>query len=323
MRRRDFITLLGGTAAAWPLTARAQQPAMPVIGFLSGSAAADRAQAVTAFREGIKEAGFVDGISVRFEFRWAELQYDRLPALAADLVQQKVAVIVSSGTVNSALAAKAATATIPIVFVNGSDPIEAGLVQRLNRPSGNITGISTVSRELDTKKLDLLRKLIPDLQAVGLLVNPSNPNTFSEVGQMQSLASAGGLRLEVIPVRTESELDAAFMTMVQRKVDAFLLTVDAIFGDLGSQIAALEVRYKLPGIGALRAPGLIGYGASSEDAHRQAARYVGRILKGEKPGDLPVLQPIKFGLVINQKIAKTIGLTVPDTLLALADEVIE
>jgi putative ABC transport system substrate-binding protein len=243
--------------------------------------------------------------------------------LAADLAQQKVAVIVSSGAVNSTLAAKGATGTIPIVFVNGSDPIEAGLVPRLNRPGGNITGVTTFSRELDAKKLDLLRKLIPDLKTIGLLVNPVNPNTFSEVGQMQSLASAGGWRLEVIPVRTESDLDAAFGTMAQHKVDAFLMTVDAIFGDLGNQIAALEVRHALPGIGALRSPGLIGYGASNLDAHRQAASYVGRILKGEKPGDLPVMQPTKFELVINQKMANALGLTVPVTLLAIADEVIE
>jgi putative ABC transport system substrate-binding protein len=322
LKRREFLTLVGG-AAAWPLAAHAQQPAIPVIGFLSGSSANDRTQAVTAFRESLKGAGFVDGANVRIEFRWADLRYDRLPALAADLVQQNVALIVSSGAVNSALAAKGATATIPILFVTGSDPIEAGLVPRLNRPGGNVTGVTTFSRELEPKKLDLLRKLIPDLKAIGLLVNPVNPNTFSEVGQMQSLASAGGWRLEVIPVRTESDLNAAFATMAQQKIDAFLMSVDAIFGDLGNQIAALEVRHALPGIGALRSPGLIGYGASNVDAYRQAASYVGRILKGEKPGDLPVLQPTKFELVINLKTAKALGLTVAPTLLAISDEVIE
>jgi putative ABC transport system substrate-binding protein len=323
MKRREFITLLGG-AAAWPLAARAQQPAMPVIGFLSGSSATDRTQLITAFREGLKEGSFFDGANVRIEFRWADLQYDRLPALAGDLVQQKVAIIVTSGAVNSTLAAKAATATIPIVFVHGSDPIEAGLVPRLNRPGGNITGVTNFARELEAKKLDLLRQLVPNLKAIGLLVNPRNPNTFSEVGEMQSLASAGGWRLEVIPIRTESELEAAFATMAQHRVDAFLLTVDAIFGDLGKQIAALAVRYALPGVGPLSGGGgVIGYGASNVDAHRQAGIYVGRILKGEKPADLPVLQPTKFGLVINLKMAKALGLSVPDTLLALADEVIE
>jgi putative ABC transport system substrate-binding protein len=205
--RREFMTLLGGAAAVWPLAVRAQQAAVPVIGFLSSSSASDRTQLVTAFREGLKEAGFADGTNVRIEFRWADLQYDRLPALAADLVQQKVAVIFSSGAVNGTLAAKAATATIPIVFLHGSDPIEAGLVPRLNRPGGNITGVTNFARELEAKKLDLLLKLVPSARAIGLLVNPVNPNTFSEVGQMQSLASAGGWRLEVIPVHSESELE--------------------------------------------------------------------------------------------------------------------
>jgi putative ABC transport system substrate-binding protein len=235
-------------------------------------------------------------------------------------VRQKVAVIASTGAVNSTLAAKAATATIPIVFMHGSDPIEAGLVPRLNRPGGNITGVTNFGRELETKKMELLRKLMPDLKAVGLLVNSSNPNTFSEVGQMQSLASAGGWRLEVIPVRSESDLDAAFATMAQRKVDAFLLTVDAIFGDLGERIAALVMRYALPGIGGLGNNGVvIGYGSSTPESARLGGIYVSRILKGEKPGDLPVLQPTKFELVINQKMAKALGLTVPLTLLAIAD----
>jgi putative ABC transport system substrate-binding protein len=322
MMRREFITFLGG-AAAWPFAAQAQQPALPVVGFLSSGFAADRIPLVAAFRGGLKESGFDDGVNVRIDFRWADLHYDRLPALAAGLVQQKVAVIVSSGAVNATLAAKAATATIPIVFVHGSDPIEAGLVPRLNRPGGNVTGVSTFSRELETKKLDLLRKLLPELKAIGLLVNPSNPNTFSEIGQMQSLAGTDGWRLEVIPVRAESELDAAFATMVERKVDAFLVTVDALFGDRSEQIAALQLRYRLPGIGAPRVSGLISYGASALETYRQPGIYVGRILKGEKPADLPVLQPTKFELVINLKTAKALGLTVPPSLLATADEVIE
>ena len=327
MRRRDFFTLLGGAAAAWPLVARAQQPAVPVVGWLNGGSASGRAAQVTAFLGGLKEAGFTEGSNVRIEFRWADFQYDRLAELAADLVRRQVAVIVTTGAVNSTLAAKAATATIPIVFLHGSDPIEAGLVPRLNRPGGNITGVTNFARELETKRLDLLRKLLPDLKAVGLLVNPNNPNTFSEVGQMQSLASAGGWRLEVIPVRSESELDAAFATMAQHKVDAVLPTVDAIFGDFGERIAALLMRYALPAVGGRGFNGVNGavieYGPNPSERPRLGGIYVGRILKGEKPGDLPVLQPTKFELVINLKTAKALGLTVPAGLLAAADEVIE
>ena len=321
--RREFITLLGG-AAALPLAARAQQATVPVVGWLNGGSASLRSAQVTAFLGGLKEAGFTEGSNVRIEFRWADFQYDRLPELAADLVRRQAAVIVTTGAVNSTLAAKAATATIPIVFLHGSDPIEAGLVPRLNRPGGNITGVTNFARELETKRLDLLRKLLPDLKAVGLLVNPNNPNTFSEVGQMQSLASAGGWRLEVIPVRSESELDAAFATMAQHKVDAFLPTIDAIFGDFGERIAALGIRYALPGVGGRGVNGaVIEYGPNPSERPRLGGIYVGRILKGEKPGDLPVLQPTKFVLVINLKTAKALGLTVPAGLLAAADEVIE
>ena len=321
--RREFITLLGG-AAALPLAARAQQATVPVVGWLNGGSASLRSAQVTAFLGGLKEAGFTEGSNVRIEFRWADFQYDRLPELAADLVRRQAAVIVTTGAVNSTLAAKAATATIPIVFLHGSDPIEAGLVPRLNRPGGNITGVTNFARELETKRLDLLRKLLPDLKAVGLLVNPNNPNTFSEVGQMQSLATAGGWRLEVIPVRSESELDAAFATMAQHKVDAFLPTIDAIFGDFGERIAALGIRYALPGVGGRGVNGaVIEYGPNPSERPRLGGIYVGRILKGEKPGDLPVLQPTKFELVINLKTAKALGLTVPAGLLAAADEVIE
>jgi len=321
--RREFITLLGG-AAALPLAARAQQATVPVVGWLNGGSASLRSAQVTAFLGGLKEAGFTEGSNVRIEFRWADFQYDRLPELAADLVRRQAAVIVTTGAVNSTLAAKAATATIPIVFLHGSDPIEAGLVPRLNRPGGNITGVTNFARELETKRLDLLRKLLPDLKAVGLLVNPNNPNTFSEVGQMQSLASAGGWRLEVIPVRSESELDAAFATMAQHKVDAFLPTIDAIFGDFGERIAALGIRYALPGVGGRGVNGaVIEYGPNPSERPRLGGIYVGRILKGEKPGDLPVLQPTKFELVINLKTAKALGLTVPAGLLAAADEVSE
>jgi putative ABC transport system substrate-binding protein len=324
MNRRDFITVLGG-AAAWPAAARAQQPAVavPVVGFLNGGSATSRAPLVTLFLGGLKEAGFTDGSNVRVDFRWADFQYDRLPELAADLVRRKVAVIATSGAVNSTLAAKAATLTIPIVFQHGSDPVEMGLVPRMNRPGGNVTGVTGISRELEAKKLELLRELVPGIKTLGYLVNPGNPNTRSEIREIRALASAGGVRLEVVNAGSESEIDAAFAAMAQRKVDAFANSVDQIFGDQAGQIAALAARYRLPGISDPRAGGLMNYAASGADSSRQFGIYVGRILKGEKPGDLPVLQPTKFELVINLKTAKALGLTVPATLLVAADEVIE
>jgi putative ABC transport system substrate-binding protein len=311
MRRREFLTLLGGAAAAaWPLAGRAQQPAVPVVGFLDGGSAAGRGPVVTAILGGLKEAGFTEGGNVRVEFRWAEYQYDRLPELAADLVRRQVAVIVTAGAPNSTLAAKAATLTIPIVFAHGSDPVEVGLVPRMNRPGGNVTGVTFLSRELEAKIVELLRELVPGIKTIGLLVNPGNPNTRSETREMQALASEG-------------EIDAAFAAMANQKVDAFISSVDQIFGDRAGQIAALAARYRLPGTGDPRAGGLMRYGPNTADARRQAGIYVGRILKGEKPGDLPVLQPTKFELVINLKAAKALGLAVPPLLLARADEVIE
>jgi putative ABC transport system substrate-binding protein len=325
MQRRQFITLLGGAAAVWPLAVRAQQPqpAVPVIGFLNGGSASGRTALVTAFLGGLKEAGFTEGGNVHVEFRWADFQYDRLPELAADLVRRQVAVVVTTGAVNSTLAAKAATLTIPIVFAHGSDPIEIGLVPRMNRPGGNVTGVTMVSRELEAKKLEFLRELVPGIKTIGYLVNPSNPNTRSETREMRALASAGGFRLQVFDAGSEREIDSAFAAMAKQKVDAFAYSVDQIFGDRGGQIAALAARYKLPGASDPRAGGLMNYTSSSADAHREAGIYVGRILKGEKPGDLPVLQPTKFELVINLKTAKALGLTVPATLLVAADEVIE
>jgi putative ABC transport system substrate-binding protein len=322
MRRREFITLLGG-AAAWPITTRAQQRAMPVIGFLNGGSATGRLPLVAAFRDGLKETGFIEGGNVSIDYRWADFQYDRLPAFAAELVQRQVSVIVTSGAVNSTLAAKAATKAIPIVFVHGSDPVEIGLVPRLSRPGGNVTGVTLIARELQSKRLELLRELIPNIRLVGLLVNPSNPNTKSEVGEMEALARAGGWRLQVVTAGTEAELDAALATLAQQKADAFLVSIDAIFGDRGSQITALAARYALPGVYDARAGGLISYGSSSSDAHRQAGIYTGRILKGEKPADLPVMQPTKFELVINLKTAKALGINVPLFLQQRADEVVE
>jgi putative ABC transport system substrate-binding protein len=323
MERRDFITLFGGAAAAWPLAARAQQRAVPVIGFLNGGSATGRMPQVAAFRDGLKETGFIEGGNVSIDYRWADFQYDRLPALAADLVRRQVAVIVTSGAVNSSVAAKAATNTVPIVFVHGSDPVEIGLVPRLNRPGGNMTGVTVVSKELESKRLELLRELIPNIRVVGLLVNPINPNSKSEVGEMEALAKSGGWRLQVVTASSEAELDAAFATLAQQKADAFLVTIDAIFGDLSGKIASLAARYALPGVFDARAGGLISYGASLSEATRQAGIYTGRILKGEKAGDLPIMQPTKFELVINLKTAKVLGINVPLFLQQRADEVIE
>jgi putative ABC transport system substrate-binding protein len=322
MNRRDLIALLGG-AAAWPVAARAQLAGLPVIGHLNGGFADERVPNVTAFREGLKEDGFIEGRNVRIEYRWAEYQYDRMPALAADLVRLQVAVIFTSGAVNSSIAAKAATSTIPIVFVHGSDPVEVGLVPRLNRPGGNVTGVTVISKELEAKRLEVLRELVPNARNIGLLVNPSNPNTDTEIAEMQVLAKTNGWRVQVFKARNGADLDAAFAAMAQQKVNAFLPTVDALFGDERSRIASLVLRYALPGVSDAHAGGLMSYSASLLDAHRQAGVYVGRILKGEKPGDLPVLLPTKFELVINLKTAKALGINVPLLLQQRADEVIE
>jgi putative ABC transport system substrate-binding protein len=320
MRRREFITLLGGAAVAWPLAARAQQPAMPVIGFLHGGSSTDALPSVTPFRNSLKEAGFVEGSNVRIDFRWAEYQYDRLPELAADLVRRQVAVIVASGAVNSPLAAKAATKTIPVVFLTGSDPVDIGLVTRLNRPGGNVTGVTMISRELELKRLELLLELIPNISVIGLLVNPSNPNTESEVSELQALARSGGWRLQVVAAGAESGFDAAFATLAQQKADAFLVATDSIFFDRRAQIAVLAARYAMPGV---YSGGLMSYGSSIQDAYRQLGIYTSRILKGEKPADLPVMQPTKFELVLNLKTAKALGINVPLFLQQRADQVIE
>ena len=327
MKRRQFITLLGGAAAAWPLAARAQRGALPVIGYLSSSSAAGSQPQLTALRNGLKEAGFAEGGNLRVEYRWAENRYDRLPALAADLVQRRVAAIVASGAVNSPLAAKAATRTIPIVFVTGSDPVDIGLVASLGRPGGNLTGVTLISRELFAKRLELLHDLIPNIRVIGLLVNPSNPNAKSEIAELQPLATAGGWRLLVVAAGTEADIDTAFATLAQQKADAFTIGTDAFFTNRRSQITALATRYAVPGIYSARenvdAGGLMSYGSSVSEAWRQVSLYVARILKGDKPGDLPVMRPTKFELVINLTAAKVIGLKIPETFLARADEVIE
>jgi ABC-type uncharacterized transport system substrate-binding protein len=325
MRRREFITLLGG-AAAWPLAARAQQAAMPVVGFLRSGTIADVPHRVTAFRQGLKEAGFVEGQNVAIEYRSDEGQTDRLPLLLADLLRRQVALIVGFNT-PAALAAKAATKTVPIVFVTGGDPVRAGLVATLNRPGGNVTGISIISTELGAKRLGLLRELRPEATRIAVLVDPKWPLAERFLSEVQAAASAMGQQIEVLYVGSDREIETAFTTLVQRGAGALQVGVGSLLLSKRERIAALAARHRIPAIYGQRdyveAGGLISYAPSIPDSFRQAGIYAGRVLKGEKPGDLPVVLPTKFELVINVKTAKALGLEIPDRLLALADEVIE
>jgi putative ABC transport system substrate-binding protein len=323
MRRRQFIMLIGG-AAAWPFVARAQ---LPVIGFLNGQSPTSYASYVDAFRQALDAAGFVEGRNVTIEYRWAEGQYDRLPALATDLVRRSVAVLLATGTTRAALAAKSATATIPIVFTTAGDPVREGLVETLNRPGGNITGVSFQNTETGSKRLELLREIVPSATLVGYLINPANPNTDAEIADVLKAAPVLGRQVQAVNASSEREIDKAFATFVQQKVGAVIVGSDALFVAHRKQLAELAARYALPAIYVLpeeaAAGGLISYGASQTDAYRQAGVYTGLIPKGEKPADLPVMLPTKFELVINLKTAKALGLTIPPSLLARADEVIE
>jgi len=325
MRRRDLITLLGG-AAAWPVVARAQQPAMPVIGYLGAQSADDEYKKIPPFLQGLKETGYVEGQNVAVEYRYAENQYDRLPALAADLVRRRVAVIVA-GTSPAAVAAKAATTTIPIVFVTGGDPVALGLVASLNRPGANVTGIANLAGELAPKQLQLLRELIPNAALFGVLADPAFPPTPSIISDLQAAARVLDQQLVIVNARTDSDLEPAFANFSQQHVSAVLISDSAFFGTRTEQLSSLAARHALPAISPDReyalASGLISYGSSVGFRHHQAAIYAGRILKGEKAADLPVEQATKLELVINLKTAKALGLTIPETLLATADEVIQ
>jgi putative ABC transport system substrate-binding protein len=326
MRRREFITLIGGVAA-WPFGATAQQKLMPTIGLLGSTSADESVRVLDALRAGLQDSGFVEGRNLAIEYRWAHGRYRRLPALATDLVNLRAAVIVTTGSESSALAAKAATSKIPVVFVIDGDPVNIGLVDSLNNPGGNVTGMSLISPALEAKRLGLLRELVPKTVLIAVLANEDYPDTDRQLAGIETAAEEIGQKISIQNVRSERDLDLAFTTMSQLDVDALLVAADPLFTELDDQIVALANRYKIPAIYASRefvaAGGVISYGASAADAYRGAGVYAGKILKGAKPAALPVQLPTKFDLVINLKAAKLLGLAVPPSLLARADEVIE
>jgi putative ABC transport system substrate-binding protein len=327
MRRREFITFIGSAAVWWPLAARAQQPAMPVVGFLSGRSPGEAASAVGAFRQGLGEIGYVEGKNVGIEYRWAEGRYDRLPALADDLVGRQVAVIAATGGEASGLAAKAATSTIPIVFTMGGDPVKLGLVVSLNNPGANVTGVTFIVGDIATKRLGLFRQLVPNATTMTMLVNPNYPATSAEVRDVQAGARSIGLQINVLNASSSREIDMALATFVRQRPDALFVAGDPFLLGQRDQIVLLAGRHAVPTIYPQReyvdAGGLMSYGTSVPNGYRQAGVYTGRILRGAKPSELPVLQPTKLELAINLKTAKALGLDVPPNLLAIADEVIE
>jgi putative ABC transport system substrate-binding protein len=326
VKRREFITLLGG-AAAWPIAARAQQIALPVIGYLGAESPAAFASRVRAFRQGLGETGFIEGQNVAIEFRWAEGQHNRLPALAADLARRMVTVIVAPGGAPAALAAKSATTTIPIVFEIGADPIAIGLVETLNRPGANLTGVTSLNVQVTPKRLEILHEVVPAAALIGILLNPTGPTADSQLRNLQAAAGALGVQLHVLHASTERDFDSAFETLLQLRAGGLVVASDIFFATRSEQIAALTVRHKVPAIHQSRdfaiAGGLMSYVGSFVESHRQAGIQTGRILKGDKPADLPVQQVTKVELFINLKSAKTLGVTFPLSLLARADEVIE
>jgi putative tryptophan/tyrosine transport system substrate-binding protein len=327
MKRREFIALLGGTAVAWPLAAHAQQSSMPVIGFLDSKSPDDSAHMVAAFRRGLNESTFIEGQNVTIEFRWAQNQYDQLPVLAADLVRRRVDVIAATGG-PAALAAKAASATIPIVFRVAADPIAAGLVASLSRPGGNVTGVTSLNLEVGSKRLEFLHELVPTATIMAALVNPTNPTNAEILSRdLQATARLLGLQLHLLHASSDADIDAVFATLTELRAAGLVIGTDALFSSRDEKLAALGLRYRIPTIYQWRefvaAGGLVSYGGSFADSYRLAGVYTGRILKGEKPAELPVQQATKLELFINLKTAKALGITVPPTLLALADEVIE
>jgi putative tryptophan/tyrosine transport system substrate-binding protein len=326
MRRREVIAALVG-AAACPLAARTQQSAIPVIGYLNGASSTQFTHLLAAFRKGLNETGYIEGQNVAIEYRYADGQYDRLPALAADLVHQRVALIVASAGTPTIRAAKAATATIPIVFVIGGDPVKFGIVPHVNQPGGNITGVTLVGPEIVAKRLGLLLELAPSAAVIGVLANPANPITEPQITDLQTAARSLGRQIHVLTASSESDFATAFVAIGQQRIDALIVAADPFFDDRRAQIVALAANQRVPVSYVRRefvaAGGLMSYGADVPDAFRQAGVYAGRILQGVKPSDLPVLQPTKFELVLNLRAAKALGVTVPDKLLAIADEVIE